>query len=98
MRITWGKLRPGSWDEYEKTYMDVMAGVANVPGLKQRWLARDIDDPDAGFAVSLWEGRNDFQRYEESDLRSKVLPRLQPFFVDDFKTYHCEVRVPAASE
>jgi heme-degrading monooxygenase HmoA len=92
MRITWGKLRPGSWDEYEATYASVVDEVGSIPGLKGRWLARDVDDPDAGFTVSLWQGIEDLQRYEASDLPRTFSPRLQAFFTDTYRTYHCEVK------
>ena len=48
MRITWGKLRPGTWAEYEQAYHATVAGKT-VPGLRGRWLAQDINDPDGGF-------------------------------------------------
>src|SRR5215475_15952245 len=54
MRITWGKLRPGSWSEFEKTYnATVAAKGGNVNGLRGRWLLQDSADKDTGFAVSL---------------------------------------------
>jgi hypothetical protein len=51
MRITWGKLRAGTWTEYEQAYHATVAGK-EVPGLRGRWLAQDVNDPDGGFAVS----------------------------------------------
>ena len=52
MRITWGKLYPGTWDEFERMYRSLLAGKA-IQGLRWRWLAQDVNDPDSGFAVSL---------------------------------------------
>ena len=40
MRITWGKLRAGTWQEYERAYHATVAGKT-VPGLRGRWLAQD---------------------------------------------------------
>ena len=54
MRITWGKLRSGCWQEYEQAYRATVADTA-VPGLRGRWLAQDVHDPDGGFAVSVWD-------------------------------------------
>ena len=54
MRITWGKLRAGCWQEYEQAYRAAVADKG-VPGLRGRWLAQDVQDPDGGFAVSLWD-------------------------------------------
>jgi heme-degrading monooxygenase HmoA len=95
MRIIWGKVRPGQWTQYEEAYKNVLRpGKEHIRGLKGRWLARDLSDPDAGYSVSLWESTAAMDRYEASDFfRKKVIPALQPFFVDDFTTAHCEVRV-----
>ena len=45
MRITWGKLRAGCWQEYEQAYRATVADKA-VPGLRGRWLAQDVQDPE----------------------------------------------------
>jgi heme-degrading monooxygenase HmoA len=94
MRMTWGKLRPGSWDNFEKTYRATVAAKGqDIQGLKGRWLLQDSQDKDTGFAVSLWENLADMQAYEQSDVYQKeFLPALQPFFVGDYKTYRTEVK------
>jgi heme-degrading monooxygenase HmoA len=94
MRMTWGKLRPGSWDNFEKTYRATVAAKGQeIKGLKGRWLLQDSQDKDTGFAVSLWENMADMQAYEQSDVYQKeFLPALQPFFVGDYKTYRTEVK------
>jgi heme-degrading monooxygenase HmoA len=94
MRITWGKLHPGKWDEFERTYnATVVAKGKNVKGLRGRWLAQDATDKDTGFAVSLWDSLADMQAYEQSALFQKELqPALQPFFVGEYKTCRCEVK------
>ena len=60
MRITWGKLRAGTWAAYEQAYHATVAGK-DVPGLQGRWLAQDVNDPDGGFSVSLWESLDAMQ-------------------------------------
>ncbi len=94
MRITWGQLRPGSWDEFEQTYRATVAATGGKPkGLRGRWLPQDSADKDTGFAVSLWESAAEMQAYEQSDLyRQEIAPALQPFFVGDYKTYRSEVK------
>jgi heme-degrading monooxygenase HmoA len=95
MRIVWGRLRKGEWDHYEEAYRSVLRpGSQNIRGLRGRWLVRDTLDRDAGYSVSLWESMEAIDRYETSEyFRRKVVPVLQPFFVGDFTTSHCEVRV-----
>ena len=80
MRITWGKLRAGCWQEYEQAYRATVADTA-VPGLRGRWLAQDVQDPDGGFAVSVWDSLEAMQAYEQSAVfRQEIQPTL-PFFV-----------------
>ena len=94
MRIIWGRLRPGQWDQYEEAYKRVFGPNRDIAGLQGRWLVRDAADPDAGYSVSLWASAEAMRAYESSDLFHKqIKPALQPFFADDFTTAHCEVRV-----
>ena len=89
MRITWGKLQPAKWGEYERAYRGVVA-AKSVKGLRGRWLVQDSGDPDAGFTVSLWDSIDEMPAYERSDFYQKeILPALQPFFIGDFRTHRC---------
>lgn len=93
IRITWGKLRAGAWDEFERTYRaNVIIKGRNVKGLRGRWLAQDSGDKDTGFAVSLWDNLSDMQTYEQGALYKEIMAPLQPFFVGEYKTYRCEVK------
>jgi len=93
IRVTWGKLRAGSWDEFERAYRDnVLVKGKNLKGLRGRWLAQDSGDKDTGFAVSLWDNMADMQAYEQSALYKDIMGSLQPFFVGEYKTYRCEVK------
>ncbi len=97
MRIIWGRVRPGQWAQYEDAYKRVLGPIRDIAGLQGRWLARDVANPDAGYSVSLWTSEEAMDAYEKSDLFHKqVKPALQPFFVNDFTTAHCEVRVMEA--
>jgi heme-degrading monooxygenase HmoA len=92
MRMTWGKLRAGSWDAYAQAYRKTVAGK-QVPGLRGRWLAHDVQDPDGGFAVSVWDSLDAMQAYEQSAVfKQEIQPTLQPFFVGEYTTYRCDVK------
>src|SRR4029453_8150494 len=42
IRVTWGKLRAGSWNEFERTYRaNVLTKGKGLKGLRGRWLAQD---------------------------------------------------------
>jgi hypothetical protein len=58
MRITRCKLHLVPWRGFEQAYKDtVVAKGAEVDGLRGRWLVQDDDDPETGYAVSLWDSR-----------------------------------------
>ena len=100
MRITRGRIHPSTWSAFEQAYRaTVVAKGAEIDGLCGRWLAQDDHDPDVGYAVSLWDSRMEMWAYEQSDYyRQEMLPALQPFFVGEFTTTCCEMKVIQAWE
>jgi heme-degrading monooxygenase HmoA len=93
LRIIHGKLKPGTWSEFESAYKGAMQDAGVVPGLRGRWLTRDLDDPDAGTTISLWATQGDLDAYEKSDLLTrKITPQLSPFFSGDYRTTKSEIR------
>ena len=58
-----------------------------------RWLTRDVENPDAGYSISLWEDEAAMRAYESSNLlKNTILPKLTPFFSGDYTTTHCDMR------
>jgi heme-degrading monooxygenase HmoA len=56
-----------------------MKKAGRIPGLKGRWLAHAVDDPDAGYTMSLWEDEAAMRAYEHGDILQKtILPQLIP--------------------
>jgi heme-degrading monooxygenase HmoA len=94
IRVTWGRVQPGRWDDYEAAYRTVVAeGEQRVPGLRGRMLLRDAADPDSGGTLSLWEDEAAARAYEQGQLRTRVLPQLEQFFTGSFVTHVCELRL-----
>ena len=91
MRITWGRLRGGTWNEFERSYRANIQGKT-VKGLRGRLLVQDSGDKDTGFAMSLWENLADMEAYETSKLYEELMAKFQPFFVGEYKTHRCEVK------
>lgn len=92
LRVTRGKVRPGSWDEYEAALRKTIAEVGNVPGLLSRTLARDFADPDSGYAISLWESKEALEEYESMAVVGRTRSRLHEFFVGEYQSSLCDVR------
>ena len=63
-RVAWGKVKPGTWDEYEQIYHDeILPATRDIKGLHLRELLRGADDPDEGISLTLWESREDLDAY-----------------------------------
>ena len=92
LRITRGKIRPGTWDEFEAALHDAIEKLGHVPGLISRSLVRNVSDPNEGYAMSVWDSEEAVDHYEKSELAKSVTPMIQSFFTGDYRSDHCEVR------
>ncbi len=93
LRVISGRLKAGTWVEFERAYLGAMSDAGSIEGLCGRWLTRDLDDPDAGVTISLWVSIEAMRKYEASDvLKNKIQPRLTPFFTGDYRTSRSAVR------
>jgi heme-degrading monooxygenase HmoA len=92
IRITWGRLRAGVWNEFESAYRANVIDGKTVEGLRWRFLVQDSGDKDTGFAMSLWDNQADMETFEQSGVFQEVLDPLKLFFVGDYKTHRCEVK------
>jgi heme-degrading monooxygenase HmoA len=92
LRITRGKIQPGTWEQFEATLHEAVEKIGHVPGLVSRSLVRNIEDPNEGYAISIWESMEAIEHYERSELAKTVTPMIQSFFTGDYRCDHCEVR------
>jgi heme-degrading monooxygenase HmoA len=92
IRITWGRLRAGAWDEFERAYRANVTDGKTINGFRGRLLVQDSGDKDTGFAISLWDNLADMETYEQSAVFKEFLATLEPFFVGEYKTHRCEVK------
>ena len=92
MRIVWGKIVPGKWNEFEAAFKTVMAARGEVKGMKDHWLARDQQDANAGYSITLWDTEADMKAFWDSPKRKDVTTPLEPYYVNQFTTTHCEVK------
>ena len=98
LRIVRGKLKPGTWDAFEKAYRATIASTAPVEGLRGRWLVQDLDDPDSGSSISLWATEEALHAYESSEvLKNTIIAKLSPFFSGQYETRRSRVRFSEGS-
>ena len=91
IRMVWGKLRPGSWEEYERHYRERLTTGASIKGLKERQLLRSTEDPDEGVSVSIWETLDDMRNYETSQFRQNVAREVEHLYRGEYWVRHFEI-------
>jgi heme-degrading monooxygenase HmoA len=89
MRVTWGKIKPGHWNKYEQLWNEHAQQTSETSGLLARWLLRDGEQKDAGYALSLWQSAADFDAY---DRQRPHYPEMEDCFVGQYVTTACDVR------
>ena len=68
LRIAWGKLRPGTWEEYERHYCEkIVPSDQEFDGLLDRQLLQCAQNPDEGISFSVWDNLEDLDAYESSE-------------------------------
>jgi heme-degrading monooxygenase HmoA len=96
-RVAWGKVRPGTWEDYERLYREeILPATRDVAGLRFRELLRGTDDPDEGISLTLWDSREDLDAYERSALYNGLVDRARAFYVGEFWVKHFDVRLGEA--
>ena len=87
--MAWGKLRLGSWDQYEQYYCDNVLKIEGEPiGLVDRMLLRSVEDPDEGVSVSVWESEESLLRYERSEQRRSIAQEVDNLYRGQFWVKH----------
>ena len=89
LRIVWGKLRPGSWEEYQLHYTGrVSTSAESIRGLQGRQLLRSVADPDEGISVSIWDTVDDLLNYERSAFRQSLAKEVEHLYREDYWVKH----------
>ena len=92
LMMAWGKLRLGSWDQYEDYYRgQVEQTTGSVDGLRYRMLLRSTEDPDEGLSVSVWDNEESLLAYERSELRRNMAQEVENLYRGEFWVKHFEV-------
>ena len=90
--MAWGKLRLGSWDQFEDFYRaQVEKTTGTVDGLRNRALLRSTEDPDEGLSISVWDSEDALLRYERSGLRRDMAQEVENLYRGEFWVKHFQV-------
>jgi heme-degrading monooxygenase HmoA len=93
MRVSWGRIRSGMWEEYERRFDKLAAEQSAHGGPRRRWLVRDLDDSDAGFAISFFDTQEEMRAWaDNATARQRTQNELSDLYVGDYRTRQCEIR------
>ena len=85
IRIAWGRLRPGAWDEYERHYCERIVPLdKEIDGLLDRQLLRCAQKPDEGISFSVWDNLEDLNAYESSETVQAFAKEVEHLYLGDF--------------
>ena len=92
VRMVWGKLLPGAWDQYEKHYHEnLVPGSDSINGLRERQLLRSMEDPDEGISVSIWDSLDNMRAYEMGEVRQSMAREVEQLYRGEYWVRHFEV-------
>ena len=91
MRISWGRVNPGQWEDYERAFLQALEDAGPIDGLVARTISRDLDDPDTGYSVSVWETEEAMDAYEKGASSNAIVPKIKEYFGGAFVTNKLEV-------
>ena len=92
--ITWGKIKPGKWDEYKGFYAGrLQDSTRGLEGLVRRQLLRATDDPNEGISLAFWDSKESWEAWYTSPRRKELTRDSEPFCTGEYwiKTFEVEV-------
>ena len=93
VRMLWGKLRHGMWDEYEKYYNDHIEPVTReIGGFRGRQLLRSTENGDEGLSLTLWDTQEAMQSYDRSPNRQEAGKGMEHMYSGEYWVKHFEIR------
>ena len=93
LRIGRGHVRPGTWDEFETVYRQLLVDREQPRGLRERWLVRDDADEHGGYTIAAWDDADAVAEWLKTDAFADIQDAMRPYFVGDYQVHTCEVRV-----
>ena len=92
-RVHWGKIKPGMWEEYEGYYnQQVLKSTDGMQGFRGRRLLRSVENPEEGISISLWETKQDLEKYVNSQERKNLAKDAERLYSGEYWVKHFEIR------
>ena len=93
VRMLWGRLKTGMWDEYEKYYNEHMNQLTEgMDGFRGRQLLRSTENPDEGLSITLWETLDAIHAYTRDPRYTEVSRGIQDLYVGEYWVRQFEIK------
>ena len=93
VRVAWGRLKPGSWDEYERYYTEhILPVTQGMTGLNGRQLLRSSENPDEGISITMWDNLEALQDYDTNPQRWQGARNVEGLYTGGYWVNHFEIR------
>ncbi len=93
VRVLWGKLRHGMWDEYEAYYNSHVPGMTTgVPGFKGRQLMQSTENPDEGMSITLWDSLESLRAYDRNPKRQAAARGAEHLYTGEYWVRNFEIK------
>ena len=93
VRMFWGRLKPGKWDEYERIYKENIPKLTEgIGGFHGRQLLRNTENPDEGMSMTFWDTLEAMQSYAQSPLHKDVASRAEHLYAGEYWVRNFEIK------
>ena len=93
VRMVWGKLKPGKWDEYESHYnQHIEPATRGQGGFRGRQLLRSTENPDEGLSLTMWDTRESMEDYSNNTQQQQLAKDVETLYTGEHWIKHFELR------
>ena len=94
VRVLWGRLRQGMWDEYERYYSEHIEPVSRgMEGFRGRQLLQSTESPEEGMSITMWDTLEALRGYDADPRRQEVGKGVQHMYTGKYWVRNFEIKM-----
>ena len=96
VRMLWGRLRVGMWDEYESYYNEHIEPITQgIDGFRGRQLLQSTENPDEGMSITMWDSLDALRQYDLSRERQEAARGVEHLYTGEYWVRNFEIKSSA---
>ena len=85
VRMVWGKLMPGMWNEFERYYSKNIGLVTEgMEAFRGRQLLRSTQNPDEGISITYWDNLGAVEAYGRNPLHQENAKEVNHLYTGEY--------------